>query len=233
MVHRQPDAPWAPEMLEIPYNDYQVSRLWEDLLELLPDVLDPVPPQLAAALGPDGPWTAWEQQAKAAVEAVEDETLYENAQDMREAAAGWWWNRRLYTIYLQFGPQIWFWSDGSNAHIEWDNRACVLDGVPIWETVLGQHTVPVAEFLEEVRSFDARFMRQMLDRVESAQAEWARPEIALDPGLAEEHIARSRKMKQCMERVARQEPMAWDKVFRAIAQIEALPSFPVDGRLAL
>lgn len=40
MVREQPDAPWASELLQMPYDDYQVSRLWEDLLELLPDVLE-------------------------------------------------------------------------------------------------------------------------------------------------------------------------------------------------
>lgn len=233
MVREQPVAPWVSEVLEIPYDDYQVARLWEDLLELLPDVLEPVPPQLAASLGPDGPWTAWEREAETAVEAVEDETLYENAQDMREAAAGWWWKRHISTAYLQAGPQIWFWSDGSNAHIEWDNRALSLDGVPVWEALLGHHTIPVADFLEEVRSFDAQFMRQMHDRVASAQAEWTRPEIALDPGLADEQHTRSQSMRQCTESIARQEPTAWDKVFRAIAQIEALPTFPTGARLVL
>lgn len=58
MVREQPNAPRVSEALEIPYEDYQVTRLWEDLLELLPDVLDPVSSRLAATLGPDGPWMA-------------------------------------------------------------------------------------------------------------------------------------------------------------------------------
>lgn len=164
---------------------------------------------------------------------MDNDISNENGWDLLEAAAGWWWNRHLDTGYLQVGPQIWFWSDGSNAHVEWDNRTLCLDGVPVWETLLGHHTVPVAAFLEEVRSFDARFMREMHDRVESAQAEWKRPEIALDPGIADEHLARTRRMQQCMESIARQEPTAWDEVFRAIAQIEALPTVPADWRLAL
>lgn len=226
MVREQPDAPWALDMQKMPYDDYQVSRLWEDLLELLPDVLEPVPPQLAAFLGPDGPWAAWEREAEAAVKTVEDEIAYEKARDLLEAAARWWWNRHLSTAYLQAGPQIWFWSDGSNAHIQWDNRGSSLDDIPAWETLLGHHTIPVADFVEEVRSFDAQFMQQMRDRIENVQTEWTRPEIALDPGLAEEHHTRSRKMQQCMESIAQHPSTAWGEVFRAIAQIESLPTFP-------
>lgn len=38
------------------------------LLEILPDMLDPIPPLLARALGPDRAWTAWEREAEAALE---------------------------------------------------------------------------------------------------------------------------------------------------------------------
>ncbi len=217
----------------MPYVDYYVVRLWEDLLEMLPDVLQPVPARLAATLGPERRWMAWARQAEAAVEAAEDELLNEKARDLLEAAAGWWWNRRLYTSYLQVGPNIWFWSDGTNAHVKWENQECVRDGIPVWATLNGSHSVPVIAFLDEIRSFDARLMQQMQDRVTSVQAEWTRPEIAIDPGLADEQLARSRKMQQCMERLAQYEPTAWDEVFRAIAQIEALPTFPTEGRLGL
>lgn len=190
----------------------------------------PVPPQLAASLGPDGPWTAWEREAE---KAAENALPRGEAWGLLEDAARWWWKRHISTAYLQAGPQIWFWSDGTNAHVEWDNRELSLDGVPVWEARLGQHTVPVADFLEEVYSFDTRFMQQMQDRVTSVQVEWTRPEIALDPGLAEEHLAHSRRMGQCMESIAQHPPTAWDEVFRAIAQIEALPTFPAGVRLAL
>lgn len=232
-VQEGPDALRAREFVEMPYADYYVVRLWEDLLEMLPDVLEPVSARLIAALGAERRWLAWEQQAKTAVEAVDDETSYENAQDTLEAAAEWWWKRHLYTNYLQAGPQIWFWSDRRNAHVEWDNQECVRDDIPVWETLSGSHSMPAAALVEEVRSFDARFMQQMQDRVASVQAEWTRPEIALDPGLAEEHLVCSRSMGQCMESLARHPPTDWDVVFRAIAQIEALPTFPTDARLAI
>lgn len=232
-VQEDPNAPWAPQLLEMPYVDYYVVRLWEDLLEILPDVLEPVPSRLAAPLESERRWMAWERQAKAAVEAVEDEILNEKASDLLEAAAGWWWNRHLDTLYLQAGPQIWFWSDGRNAHVEWDNQTSIRDGIPVWETSGGSHSMPAHAFLQEIRAFDARLMRQMQDRITSVQTEWTRPEIALDPGLTEEHLARSRRMQQCMESIARHPPTAWDEVFHAIAQIEALPTFPTDARLAL
>lgn len=34
------------ELKDTPFVDYQVVRLWEDLLEMLPDILNPIPDKL-------------------------------------------------------------------------------------------------------------------------------------------------------------------------------------------
>jgi hypothetical protein len=134
---------------------------------------------------------------------------------------------------LQAGPLIWFWSDGTHAHIEWDNRTILLDAVPAWEAVLGQYTLPVAAFLEEVRTFDAHFIRRMHDRVAIAQAEWKRPDVALDPGLSGEQVVRSQWLLRCMEGIAQRQETEWGVVFRAIADIESLPTFATGASTTL
>lgn len=214
----------------LPHVDYQVARLWEDVLDILPNVLDPVPSQLARALGPDGPWITWEQAATRTAEQALDK---QEAWDLLETAAGWWWARRLDTAYLQAGPRIWFWSDGINVHLQWDNRDLILDGQPAWEVVLDQHTVPEMDFLAEVRAFDAHFIAKMRDRIALAQAEWARLDVAIDPGIDQEQLARSSRFSQCLEAIAKREPTRWDEVFRAIARVEALPEFASEQTMRL
>jgi hypothetical protein len=218
----------------LPYVDYQVARLWEDVLDILPDVLDPVPPRLARALAPDGPWSAWERAARAAVEQAPPEQE-EEAWDLLEAAARWWWDRTLDAGYLQAAPRIWLWSDGAEVSVQWDNRGRILDGLPAWAAVIGQHTVPAATFVAEVRSFDARFISRMRDRVAIAQAEWARPDVALDPDLDQEQLARSGHLSRRLGAVAnaKPEPERWDAVLRAIASVEALPGFAPEQKLRL
>lgn len=212
-------APWVEAL---PYVDYQVSRLWEDVLDILPDALDPVPPRLARILGSDGPWTRWERAASAAVERA---PAKREAWDLLEAAAGWWWARRLDTAYLQAGPQIWFWSDGTDVHIQWDNRECFLDGLPAWEEILGQYAVPAADFVAEVRAFDTRFITRMRDRITLAQTNWTRPDVALGPSLDQEQLARSRRLSQRLDTITQREPTRWDAVLRAITRVESLPEF--------
>lgn len=209
----------------LPYVDYQVARLWEDVLDILPAALDPIPSELAHLVGPDGPWNKWERQARIAVEEALPRL---EAWDLLEDAVGWRWKRMLDTLYLQAGPQIWFWTYNAETHIEWDNRDCILDGYPAWETALGQHLLPTAAFIEEVRAFDTRFIRRMRDRIAIAQAEWSRPEVALDPELATEHAGRSRRLQQSLEGKIRWEPDRWNGVIQAIAVIETLSTFRGD-----
>lgn len=85
--------------------------------------------------------------------------------------------------------------------------------------------MPVAAFREAVRDFDTRFMRRMADRVAIAQAEWARPDVALAPDLAESQRREAEWSQGRLAASSPQEPDHWDAVFDAIAHIEALPSF--------
>ncbi|WIG60771.1 MAG: hypothetical protein OJF49_003519 [Ktedonobacterales bacterium] len=216
-----PDAPW---LADLPYVDYYVVRLWEDLLDLLPMVLEPVHARLVGMLAPNGPWATWVEQAEAAVNAAFP-SQYDTARYIIYDVARWWWQRHLDTSYLQAGPNIVFWSDGADVHIQWDNRDCLLDDLLAWEAMLGESTLPVAAFLEEMRSFDARFLRRMRDRIAIAQADWARPDVALDPHPYEEHHRRVQWSRQQFEAASPREPTDWDAVFRAIARIESLPPF--------
>jgi hypothetical protein len=86
-----------------PYVDYQVVRLWEDILEIAPDVLGEVPSDIAAQLcDPDG-WLA-------AVERIQaDDTLDE---ELVENGLGWWRARYLDSSHLVAAPRLWLWRTG-------------------------------------------------------------------------------------------------------------------------
>src|SRR5262245_19723225 len=45
-----------------PYVDYYVARLWEDLLDLMPHIREPVPPSLIEKLTPSD-FLAWRRRA--------------------------------------------------------------------------------------------------------------------------------------------------------------------------
>jgi hypothetical protein len=217
-----PGAPSEHYPKGLPYVDYQVARLWMDLLDLLPDVLAPLPPHLARILSAEGIWSTWQEQAeKTAREALPAEGV----SDLLYEATRWWYMRMLDSAYLVQGPLIVCWSDGEQAHIQWDNRECLLDGIPVWEASVGHHVLSLDVFRAAIADFDARFMRRMADRVAIAQGEWSRPEIELHPEVAKQQVANAQWGQKALANRQQREPDDWEKVFQSIAALEALPAF--------
>jgi hypothetical protein len=114
---------------------YQVAHFWSDLLELLPDVLAPVPHRLTLALV-SGAWTQWEREAEAA---VREALPRGEAINLLYDAMRWLGKRTVDNAYLISGPVIYCWSDGEQIHVYWDNRHLRLDGLPLWDATVGDH----------------------------------------------------------------------------------------------
>lgn len=79
----------------LPYVDYYVVRLWEDILELLPAALEPVPDDLVDLISSDQ--RVWWRD--------EDE-----AEDVIEAAI-WYGNHKLDMGYLRNPPHLRWWRE--------------------------------------------------------------------------------------------------------------------------
>jgi hypothetical protein len=199
-----------------PYVDYYVVRLWEDLLEILPEILIPVPLALSEkciALKCAG----WEERTHIWIQTRDDV----QSDEIYEQATGWYYNRCLYSSYLNHGPRIWFWSDGTYMHIEWDNREKQEQGIPVWEAQLGSWSLSIVEFLEEIRAFDRELMDAMQTRVDQVMASWDRPKVRIDKDqLVLEHAHRAAGLNKELERVSQQPPQEWTVVLDAISLIE-------------
>ena len=170
------------------YCDYQVVRLYEDLLEMLPYILEAVPEPLV-------PYIRGET-AKAWLDAYREwcdgnDDLCEIA----DAAGSWSRLRRLDSAYLSPSASIAIWSDQEHVHIEWDNRDRKFDGKPVWTADVGSYQMPRSKFIEEMRSFHDRLMEQMAARVDRVVAGGLPAEIQVDvPGLIREHDQRTRTL---------------------------------------
>ncbi|MDR3617126.1 MAG: DUF5984 family protein [Candidatus Obscuribacterales bacterium] len=177
------------------YVDYQVVRLWEDLLQILPDVLAPIPPELARWFSADSPNTT------DLLQSAKDWLDLEKDPDVLDKAISWIQNRTLDSQYLADGPNIWLWSNDETVTVTWDNRHCLLDGVELWSARCGSYSMPRATFLKEVRRFNDELIGQMQQRVDEISASWNRPHIRIDlEGLRREQSERSGvldKRKHC------------------------------------
>ncbi len=206
--------------LDPPYVDYQVSRPWEDLLSCLPDILDPVPDDLIERAYNTEKWQKFQDAASAWVEENEDEKNWD-LKDLQDAAFRWWWNRGWNSGYLRCPPEIWLWSQGETFHIRWDNRDVKDDGVLAWEATYGEIAMPVAEFVEEVKSFNDRLMSQMAERVKAVRVGALRPDITINPAyLAQDEQDRPLQLTAALARVPEQQD--WDKIREALATLEQM-----------
>lgn len=191
--------------------DYQVARIHEDLVSMLPSVLEPIPPAVMLRLR-DGSfertyrhlrkhWTS-QQDPDPSVDAV----LY---------ALG---ERSLDTAYLNPGAGIWMWSYGTKIIIEWDNRGRLFDGKPAWTAVCGRHEIDRDQFLNEMYAFDRRLMSEMDGRIHTIQADWCRPDVRIDVArLVENHNERCRRLEVVLRRQHR--PTDWLAVQKGLELI--------------
>lgn len=90
------------------FVDYYVVRLWEDILDMLPDALEPLPSELFEFFEKDGNfWFQWGSDAWNRVDNRPDE---DEALETFELVVSWQRIRRLKAAYLQDSPRIWIWS---------------------------------------------------------------------------------------------------------------------------
>src|SRR5262245_36658809 len=131
-----------------PYVDYQIVRLWEDVLDILPEVLSPIPLNLLQRIEPGVESDLWYRQVFEYVFPEESEAS-QVIQDKFGVATRWFGQRFLNSGYIKQGPRIWLWSDGKTVFIRWDNTDFVLDGHKLWTAQSGTYSLPVEKFVEE------------------------------------------------------------------------------------
>ncbi len=198
------------------YCEYHVARLHEDLLEMLPHVLEPVPGALGRYLSGEGQ-AEWAAAFGSWCDRNSDVLDTNLCYQVVDAATTWSGARRLDSAYLSPSANIVIWSDIEHVVIEWDNRSRLFQGEPAWTAVRGRHKMARAEFISQVQSFDRRFIEQMSERIREVQAGVLSSTISIDiPGLIREHEQRSHALRDAL---GRQPQTDWQCVEAAIAEV--------------
>ena len=217
------------------YVDYFVSRFWEDILLILPALLEPLPPPLIERLSSISDWNDWladkeevwevhncnSEEKEDAEDEYEQEVVY-----LSTLADDWWYARCLDTAYLISGPRIWFWSDGTLLYIGWDNRERLFEGISAWEAGIGQIVLPVTQFLTELHAFNQQLMDTMATRTTTASTYWPGSQLANDlDALQEEQQERSTWLANALLEAKNREATNWQGVLTSITIIENDPVF--------
>jgi hypothetical protein len=189
---------WAhdyPDAYTGSYVDYQVVRLWEDLLQLLPHVLRPVPPALGEAMAlSEREWRLMGPERRP----VEQGSLRQNAVDV----VGLWRDQHfLDSGYLSPSAAISFWLVDDRITVRWENQEKMVGDDPAWSASEGTFSLPRVEFISGVQAFNDEFMQAMGGRVNRICANWNRPEVRVDlAGLRQEQSDRSQWLARALGR---------------------------------
>lgn len=201
------------------YCDYQVVRLYEDLIDMLPYVLEPVPKSLMQYVCGETA-RAWQKTYSDWCDKNYDVLDPSHINQIVDLAVVWTGKRSLDSAYLSPSANIAIWSDDENVHIEWDNRDRLYEGKPAWTALFGAHRMPRREFVEEIRSFHLRLMAQMSVRIQQVQEGALSSDIEIDlPGLLKEQAQRSRSLDTALN-VSPQ--TNWKEVERVICEISGI-----------
>jgi Family of unknown function (DUF5984) len=155
------------------FVEYQLARIHEDILSMLPDVLEPIPLPVRLRFR-DGSLGDTLRHLRTASE------LLDGADPDLDAALDALGSRLLDTAYLSPGAGIWIWSHAMKIVIEWDNGDRLVDGSRAWTATRGRHELARDDFVEEVGDFDRRLMAAMEERVHQVRDTWNRPDVTLD-----------------------------------------------------
>lgn len=191
------------------FCEYYVVRLHEDLLDMLPSIMEPVPEALAP----------WLQRAKRdALYAWEPEA--EAAWEMRDLALSWISGRTLDLGYLSAAADIRLWSDPASVYIAWDNRGILSGEALVWSAQAGSFAIPRPMFEAQVRSFHARLIDEMAERVEAVLGGALDPALAIDhKQLLREQEQRGRALEAALEHPS--PSTDWARVQQAISAAQA------------
>ena len=197
------------------YVDYQVVRSYEDLLYILPNVLQPIP-------------TAVFKHIETFNKQVQFENIFDNYLDFLGEddepgdeyfdATEWFYLRRLSTMHLNQGPDIWFLLHEDQILIRWNNKEKHENGIPLWTSTSGECRMKADSFIEEVNGFHNNLMLEMERRIDLLHKNNPIPDIRIDlKRLSEEH--QERKLSLARTLASKPTIKNWDIVQSSINKI--------------
>ena len=200
------------------FCDYQVVRLLEDVLDLAPYALEPIPEELRRYIALDEA-SAWGHFWSKWCATIDERDASEEMLDLLEDAGSWLGRRKLDSLYLTPSTNVVMWSDADSVHIQWDNRGKLLNGCQAWSALFGTWSISRAAFRAEVLDFHERLVEQMAQRVsqvaQGALSEHVRVDIE---ALRREQHAREQSIDRVLGLPA--PPTDWSAVGAAIKELE-------------
>jgi len=137
------------------WMEYQVVRLFEDLLSAWPFIAESVPDDVASR------FFGWYSHAEHARVAREEDDATQKAWD---EACFWWYERNVQFNHLRWAPELYLWRAGSEVNLVWDAPGENEAG-PVWSVQHARLALPLEDVREALGSFCRDFLEAMARRV--------------------------------------------------------------------
>ena len=191
-----------------PYVDYQLARLHEDMLALLPAAVTPVSRDVASLLRARS-LLATSSDLSNRMHEISDAEI-DGFMDEVEPAIEYVQSTGLDMMHLVQGQRIAFWCDADEVIVEWDSRDSE-PSKPTWTAGSGSLSVRRSDFVDAVTRFHNSLMFQMEQRVSTLELNGGIPGVRLDlRALRSDHAGRGAGLRVALKQVPVERD--WDAV---------------------
>jgi hypothetical protein len=199
----------------LPYPDYQIVRLYEDLLDILPNIYQPIPDYIFDRIGDMSSFEKLLSCLNVFYDNEENEEVIEKFSLIRSFLG----SRQLTSLHLSQGPSIWFFRNNDNIYLRWQNENNFIDGIPVWQDIKGEVRFSYTDFVKEVKLFHESFISQMELRVNEVFSGNLKPNIRVDfQGLKKEQENRRHSLEIALRNKCDFEE--WETLERILKEFE-------------
>lgn len=148
------------------YAEYQCARLVEDLLELLPQLMEALPPELYSFISTVQKY----EELSTALNTLyaRDGDLTPELNNACDVVGSLLWHGRLNTGHFAHNARCCFYHNSGSMHVQYDFRGKTENAIPPWAAGTGMYTLPFADFITEVEDLLLRFFLHMDRQIEQA-----------------------------------------------------------------
>jgi uncharacterized protein DUF5984 len=195
--------------------DYQVVRMWEDLLVLFPYAKRPVPEEIARRLEPGAGWERWRKRAWERMEGLDERTAEE-----LEQAFSWASRRTLDVGHLVAAPRLTFACIDDVMLATCEPRADASSMDWRWVCEPARVELPLQEFIHEVERFANALLTDMEERLAAISHGALACRAVVDfVELHAQHIQRQEQLARMLGAAADEEE-DWDRIARALDTLD-------------
>lgn len=198
------------------HADYQIASCVRDLRSSAGPALAPLPVELERLAGDVAGLDELQTSTRRVAEAIDPDA----EADLYYKAWRWLGERSPAMSYFVEPPRFHFVRVGDDIQIGYDNRACQIDGVPVWTAQLGAYRLPVETFVAAITGVSTALLDAMAARIDELAAGRATPQTAVDiASLRAQHVTWQNEFAWPL---APSEPdVAWTDTLAALATLGA------------